>query len=138
MQLPRSIYARLADAALDTGHQRAGAGAMAPSQPRPFTLPGRRYSIASQPVVSASAAVGATVSTAPFSRAMRPILERFRSRITLASSSGDFFYHAIVTACIGARRCLRSKLICTPRSESPLTSSNAGSMTNLWKSGPNL
>ena len=55
-------------------------------------------SVASQPAGSASAACGATVSTAPFSRAMRPILERFRSRITLASSSGDFFHHAMVTA----------------------------------------
>jgi hypothetical protein len=56
----------------------------------------------------------AVVSIAPFSLAMRPTFERFRSRATTAISLGDFRHQHRVTAWAVARGCLRTISICTP------------------------
>ena len=56
---------------------------------------------------------GVAVSTAPFSLAIRPTLDRFRSRTAAAISSGDLRHQAMVTAWIGARLCFRSTCIWT-------------------------
>ena len=54
------------------------------------------------------ATAGVVVSTAPFNLAMRPTLERFRSRIASAICSGDFFHQHKETACAIALGCLRT------------------------------